>query len=106
MKKQILALSAAASIALLTGCAGNVGTPMMGGLYTDATGPLVATGNAAGTKEGKAECKSILGAVATGDCSIEAAAKAGGITQISHVDTQFNNILGIIATRTTIVRGK
>jgi len=105
MKKQILALSAVASIALLTGCAGG-GAPMIGSLYTEATGPLVATGVAGGTKEGVAECKSILGLVALGDCSIDTAAKNGGITQISYVDTKASSILGVYATRTTVVKGK
>lgn len=47
----------------------------------------------------------MLGLVATGDASIEAAAKAGGITKIHHVDFENFSILGIYATFTTVVYG-
>jgi len=106
MKKIVLALSTAASFALLTGCAGTTATPVNGFLFTDAKGPLMTTTNATSTKEGKATCTSILGWIGQGDCSIEAAAKAGGITEISTVDTEVTNLIGIYATRTTVVRGR
>jgi len=106
VKKTVLALAAAVSFALMTGCAGTISSPMNGFLYTDAKGPLVTTSSSASSKTGEATCTSILGWVATGDCSIEAAAAAGGITEISTVDTKVSNIIGIYATRTTIVRGR
>jgi len=106
MKKSILAASAVASFALLSGCAGTGAAPVNGFLFSDAKGPLMATTNTASTKVGKATCTSILGWIAQGDCSIEAAAAAGGIKEISTVDTEVTNLIGIYATRTTVVRGR
>jgi len=106
MKKIGLVLSAAVSLALLSGCAGTGNTPVYGFLYTDAKGPLLVTNSTASSKVGEATCTSILGLIGTGDCSIEAAAKAGGITEVSTIDTKVNNILGVYATSTTIVRGR
>jgi len=106
MKKTVLALCAAVSLALLSGCAGTGAVAVNGFLYSDVKGPQLVTASTAASKTGEATCTSILGAIATGDCSIEAAAKAGGITEISTVDTKVENILGLYATRTTIVRGR
>lgn len=39
-----------------------------------------------GHQSASAECQSVLGLVATGDCSIATAAKKGGITRIHHAD--------------------
>ncbi len=49
---------------------------------------------------------SVFGLVATGDASIEAAAKQGGITVIHHVDWEVKNILGIIGTYRCNVYGE
>lgn len=101
--KKVLASALLVSAATLAGCA----SPLpVGGLLTDVTLPIAATSNASATKTGEATCKSILGMVATGDCSIEAAKKAGGIKTVSSVDFKANNILGVIGTYTTIVKGK
>ena len=48
----------------------------------------------------------ILGLVAWGDASAEAAAKDGGITIIEHVDYEYMNILFIYQRFTTIAHGK
>lgn len=101
--KKTITTSVLAVTTLLTGCATSV---PIGSLMTDVTLPHSATANSSATKTGEATCKSILTLVATGDCSIEAAKKAGGITQVSSVDFKANNILGIIGTYTTIVKGK
>lgn len=82
-----------------------VASPAMGSLYTEVKAPLSATSNTGYSKIGKASCQSILGLVATGDASIEAAAKNGGITKIHHVDYESKNILGIIGTFTAVVYG-
>lgn len=88
--------------ALLSGCASVV---PIGGLYTDVNLPMMATSASGGEKTGTAVCKSILAILATGDCSVEAAKANGGITEVTHVDWQANNILGIIGTYTTTVYG-
>ncbi len=52
------------------------------------------------------ECKSVLGLVAVGDCSIDAAKKNGGITKVNHVDMDVMNILGIYGSYKVIVSGE
>lgn len=56
------------------------------------------------TKEGRASCKHILG-FPTGDCSIKAAAEAGGVTEILYIDQTIHNYLFVITTE-TIVYGR
>ena len=100
---------AAAALALMatTGCATATGgsTFAMGGIYSGyKSGGQVGTAQAG--KTGEACVSSILGAVAMGDASIEAAKKAGGITQIAHVDHEQFGVLGVYATSCTIVHGQ
>jgi len=61
---------------------------------------------AKGSKVGTSEATSILGMVATGDASIEAAKNNGGITKVSHVDFNSDNILGVYGKYTTTVYGE
>lgn len=102
MKKLIGLLLLVACLPLV-GCM-SVASPGIGVLFTDvkwngdAQGPL-------GTKEGKACLQTILGLIAQGDASIEAAAKAGGVKSVSSVDHSTKNMLGIIGEYCTIVRG-
>ena len=63
-------------------------------------------GTAADAKSGEACMSSIFGLVATGDASIEAAKKAGGITQIAYVDHDQFSVVGVYATSCTIVHGQ
>ncbi|MCH6562976.1 MAG: hypothetical protein IH800_11265 [Myxococcales bacterium] len=101
-------LAATAGAMLLSGCIavgyGGIGAPAMGLIYTEVWGPIDAGGRV-GAKEGQACAQSILGLVATGDASIKAAAKAGGITQINSVDHYTRNVMGIMGEFCTIVRG-
>lgn len=76
-----------------------------GNFYTDATAPFQATNNATGTKMGEACMSNILGIISTGDASIDAAAKMGGVASISTVDTSFFTILGLFSTTCTKVSG-
>ena len=90
---------------LFSGCATSY-HPLVGGIYTDNKGPLLVTESTGGSKEGIATSKSILG-FCTGDSSIGAAAKNGGISKIMAVDTDITNVLfGIYVEYTTIVRGE
>jgi len=91
---------------LLTGCAAMAVSPVTGMWYTDVKAPLTATANPGYSKTGTAKCTSILGLIATGDASIEAAMKNGGITKVHHVDYKSNSILGIYAVYTVIVSGE
>lgn len=103
MKVHLLLLPLA--FGLVTGCA-TVRTPVVGALYTDAASSESVSSNHMGKKRGESCAQSILGLVATGDASTEAAAKAGGITKISHVDSKSNNIIGVIAKYCTVVYGE
>lgn len=99
-------LLATAAMAALPGCAAMATSPVSGFLYTDVSGPMTATSNSASSKKGEAECSSILGLIAMGDCSIQTAASEAGISQIHHVDYKSKNILGLYATFTIVVYGE
>ncbi len=89
----------------ITGCAYAV-APVTGTIYGKVKAPVTATNLVESPQTGKAVCKSILGAVALGDCSIDAAMKEGKITKVHHVDFESMNILFVYATFTTIVHGE
>lgn len=57
-------------------------------------------------KEGKACMTSILGLVAIGDASIEAAKTAGGVKDVLAINYEVSNILGIYGTYCIIVKGR
>lgn len=57
------------------------------------------------TKSGKSCVTNILGIVATGDSSIEAAKKDGGIKSVSYVDRTYDGFLYFFQKGCTIVRG-
>jgi TRL-like protein family len=94
-----------ASALLFSSCA-MVKSPLSGFLYTDMKAPFAITDAEGSSKVGTAKATSILGWIATGDASIEAAAKSAGITKIHHVDEHVTNILGFFATYTVVVYGE
>ena len=105
MKKLIVSASLAALTVFFTGCA----TPFpVGGIVTDVQLPVLATSNPInkGSKKGEAVCESYFGLFATGDASIEEAAKDGGITKITHVDWKAKNILGVYGEYIVTVYGE
>ena len=87
---------------VLGGCASYLPHGM---LYVGAKGPISAADSTSYSKVGTAEATSILGLVATGDCSIKTAAKNGNITKIKFVDYEVENILGVYGRYKTIVYG-
>jgi hypothetical protein len=102
------------AVTLLSGCATNLypGGPSVGGfIYTGVTDPAqklaVAVEPGPGTKVGEASANGILGLIAVGDASLEAAMKNGGITKVHHVDHRVNLILGgLWVQTTTIIHGE
>ena len=71
----------------------------------DMKGP-VSVGPAAGSaKIGRSEAWGIL-VYSTGDASISAAMRNGGITRVHHVDQETTNILGLYAKYITVVYGE
>jgi TRL-like protein family len=107
MKKLIGCLSAVAAVGLFTGCVGPMGPVGAVGaaVYTDVSGPLMATSNSGASKMGQAEATGII-CFATGDASIKAAMDAGGITKIQHVDYHTTSILGVYAKTIVTVYGE
>mgnify|MGYP003562698742 CR=1 FL=1 len=91
--------------AMATSCA-VVKAPLSGVIYTDVKAPFAVTSNSGSSKVGTAEATSILGIVAQGDASIEAAAKQAGITKIHHVDEQSFKIFTFYARYTVYVYGE
>ncbi len=95
---------------ILLGC-GGFGYPI-GSLYTGTQTPHgmdraeVSGAAKTGDKKGEACATGILGAAAFGDASLDAAKKAGGITEIHSVEFHGTNILGIYTQGCTEVHGK
>lgn len=104
MKNLARLLAIAVLCAMLGGCAAAI-QPATGFVYSDIKGAMTATDNSGFSKVGTSKCTSILGIVATGDASIDAAARSAGISRIHHVDYHTKNILGIYAEHTVYVYG-
>ncbi len=104
--KKIKTIALASVVAMTFSSCAIVKTPLTGFIYTDMKAPFAVTSNANSSKVGTAKAQSILGVVATGDASIEAAAKSAGITKIHHVDEHATGILGIVATYEVVVYGE
>jgi len=107
MRKLLSCASAGALALLLTGCVAPNGSLVgaMGGIYTDVSGPVLATGNAGTSKVGQASSTGII-CIATGDSSIKAACANGGITKISHVDYHVTSVLSVYTKTTVTVYGE
>lgn len=103
--KKLFAIAFAGALALVVSGCGAAQFPVGGLLFTQAKGPVTATSNGGGSREGRSECVSYLSLVALGDCSIETAAKNGGISQIKSVDSDVFNILGLYTKYTIVVKG-
>lgn len=98
----ILGLGAAA---ILSACQ-PVASPLLGMIYNETKYGDMVTSHDVGTKEGTSCANSVLGMVATGDASIQAAKNNGGITKVTHVDHATKNFVGIYSEWCTIVRGE
>ena len=94
----LLALTACASTGMFSGTGAAF-------ITMEVKEPVSATAHKAGSKTGSACTSNILGIFASGDASVEAAAKAGGITNISTVDKQFTNYAFFYGKMCTFVTG-
>ena len=103
--KRLFAVAGVMALMGLSGCQ-PVASPLMGLIYNETKYGDMATTATAAPKEGKACASTILGLVATGDASIQAAKTAGGITEVSYVDHSAKSVLGIVGEWCTIVKGK
>lgn len=103
--KRLFAATGVIALLGLSGCQ-PVASPLMGLIYNETKYGDTATMATAAPKEGKACASTILGLVATGDASIQAAKANGGITEVSYVDHSAKSILGIVGDWCTIVKGR
>lgn len=103
--KKLITVAAVAAAASLSGCAAGPGV-VTGVWYSNQSGPVAVTGETGASKVGVSRANSILGLVGTGDASISAAMRNGGITKVQHVDFHTKSILGIIADTEVMVYGE
>jgi hypothetical protein len=111
MKKVLLLVALVAVCITMSGCGAVIAMGGGGILYQDTKAPAASLAyygatTTQGMKTGSAQFTSILGILATGDASLDAAMRAGGLTKLHHVDTQVTSILGIISTYKVIVYGE
>jgi hypothetical protein len=116
--KNLLKLASGGAMAvILLGCGGfsypvAVSGVPQGSIYSGVQAPnpmdrVEITGpGKTGDKHGEACATGILGAVAFGDASLDAAKKAGGISEVHSVEVHHTNILGIYVQGCTEVHGK
>jgi TRL-like protein family len=96
---------------IATGCAAFTGGYPSGSIYSGTTVPhgvdrLEMAGQAkSGAKSGEACATGILNLAAFGDASVDAAKKAGGVTDVHSVELRTMNILGIYTQGCTEVHG-
>jgi hypothetical protein len=106
----LLVLAAGCNSPLVIGANAPV-IPPRGFVLTDVKAPLSADNQGvklpvANELVGRASCKQVVWVVSTGDSSIEAAAKAAGITNISYVDYEYFDVLGgVYSVFTVVVHG-
>jgi len=99
---QIVCLSVA--VMFFGGCA-LVDTPAKGYIFTWVEGPITATSYGQSARMGESCAFSILGLVAWGNASINAAKGSGQIKEVSSVDHESFSILRLFGSYCTIVRG-
>lgn len=98
-------ISLCVAIVFFGGCAGWVDSPARGIVFTWVDGPIGATTYAQNVRRGDSCAFSLAGLVAWGDASINAAKAAAQIKEVSSVDHESLNILGIFGSYCTVVRG-
>lgn len=99
-------LTLALAMAMLSGCATGMSRNGTGLIYTEVQDSVVATSNVGAVKKGQSCGTNVLSLVSTGDMSIEAAKKAGGISKVASVDYSQMSILGLFTKTCTIVIGE
>jgi hypothetical protein len=86
------------------GCIAAPVVPPIGLAYTELDAPLAPRGEV-GSKRGTSTVTAILFLVSTGDGSVRAAARNGGISDVKLVDYEYRNVLGVYQRYTTVVYG-
>ena len=107
IRRFLVALATPLTIVSLSGCYSTPIMPPTGVLYSNIEAPasLSIAGQNLGSRRGEATCKSLLGLVAWGDCSAKAAAEAGSIGELKHLDYSYTNVLLVWQSLTTVAYG-
>ena len=112
MKRMLMSLGVVASAASLYGCSGVAGYTQPAGLvptgwifHETTSGSILNDNGTAPTKTGKACGTGILGMVATGDTSVEAAMNNGGIKKVVYTEQYIKSILGVYVEVCTVAKG-
>lgn len=94
MRQTLRVLAVAVLLGLLPGC-----------FYADIKIPLDTDveQTSLGSKMGQASMQSILGLVAWGDASTQAAAEDGELSTVNHMDQEFFSLLGFVYVRQTVI---
>lgn len=98
MKRLVLIAVAAAVCVGIAGCYSTPVMPPGGWAIANIKAPLSADNfkvSVETTKTGLAMVENYLGLISIGDCSIETAAKQGGIKTIEYADYEYFNVLGV-----------
>jgi hypothetical protein len=107
----VRAIIAFAAVLLLAGCVSGPNMTWLpaGVISTDMILPVQVAGTGSegtrgpGLRQGTASCTAVLFVAAWGDCSIQAAATAGGITNIRTVDWRYTSYVAPIYYKYTLI---
>jgi len=83
--------------------------PPTGFLFSQYSAPLTTEFDetpATGLKQGEASSVGVLWLLAFGDCSLDAAAEAGGLSTIEYCDYSYLNVLGFYQQFTVVAHGR
>lgn len=104
MKKLLILISATL---LLTSCA-QTKSGVTAGLISNWSDTIsgVSDNSVTVDKRGTACSMNILGFIAVGDSSVEAAMRNGGVKKVAYADTTYLSVLGIYQKGCTVVKGQ
>lgn len=112
MKRILMSLGIVACAASLYGCSGVAGYTQPAGLvptgwifHETTSGSILNDNGATPSKTGRACGTGVLGIVATGDTSVEAAMNNGGIKKVVYTEQYIKSILGVYVEVCTIAKG-
>ena len=97
MLKRVLVLAVLSVLFVASGCQLAPVQPPLGMIFSQIRAPvdIDCDNTDLGSKVGQAGAVSVLGLIAVGDASVQAAARQAGITTVKHLDYEFMNILGL-----------
>jgi len=91
---------------VLSSCAATMSRNGTGLLFTEVKDSVAVTEHSGSSKRGESCATNVLGLVSTGDMSVKAAKKSGGIVNIATVDYSQFSVLGLFSKTCTIVHGE